>query len=291
MADAFAVDTSASAFEALSHFPLSLEELFNAGVQAAHSSAYSSRLKDCSANKKFQPFVDAVAAKGYYTGAEEGSVDYLERHAKVMSKFSAKLSAKGGAEDEAAAELKKNEGNTCISNKDCQGAIKAYSEALELSPEGPYSHIYLTNRNAHVSAIADCKSATKLNPTYVEAFSRLGLANFFLENYDTLLPRTTSALSWNRRMPRLANLFGKPKRSPRNSEEVERHRRVPGGLGGMGGLPPNLDALMQNPAIAQMAQEMMKNPALMQQALAMMGGGGGKPDPAAFAEMMKSLKK
>ena len=57
----------------------------------------------------------------------------------------------------------------------------------------------------------------------------------------------------------------------------------------MGGLPPNLDALMQNPAIAQMAQKMMKNPALMQQALAMMGGGGGKPDPA--AEMMKSMKK
>ena len=308
LANAFAIDTSASAFETLSHFPLTLEDLFDAGIQASLSSAYSNRLKDCSANKKFKPFVDAVAAKGYYSGAEEGSIDYLERHAKVLNKFSAKLSAKGGAEDEAAAESKKNEGNTCISNKDYQGAIKAYTEALELSPEGPNSHIYLTNRAAahcylkdYGSAIADCKSATKLNPTYVKAYSRLGLANFFLENYEDAIAAYSKCIelepenaatreSLRQAQAKLEEQRGQGAPSSSSSQGAPDLSALMGGLGGMGGLPPNLDALMQNPAIAQMAQEMMKNPALMQQALAMMGGGG-KPDPAAFAEMMKSMKK
>ena len=313
LAEAFAIDTSATAFEALSHFPLSLEDLFGAGVQASHSAVYSSRLQECEANKKFKPFVDAVAAKGYYTGAEEGSIEYLERHAKVMSKFSAKMNVKGNAEDEAAAELKKNEGNTCITNKDYQGAVKAYSEALEISPEGTSSHIYLTNRAAahcylkdYVSAIADCKAATKLNPTYVKAYSRLGLANFFLENYEDAVAAYTKCIelepennatkeSLRQAQAKLEERRGKVAPSSSSGQGAPDLSALMGGMGGVGGLPPNLDALMQNPAIAQMAQEMMKNPALMQQAMAMMGGGGGRgggnPDPAAFAEMMKAMKK
>jgi hypothetical protein len=80
---------------------------------------------------------------------------------------------------------------------------------------------------------------------------------------------------------------------------------------GPGGLPPGImqnpaiqkaakemmagggmDALMKNPAMMQMAQQMMQNPAMMQQAMSMLGGAGGAggaggmPDLGALAGML-----
>lgn len=69
--------------------------------------------------------------------------------------------------------------------KDYEGAEKAYSEALELSPDGPNSHVYLCNRAAalcylghHDDAVVDCQESIDLNPRYAKAYTRLGYAFF-----------------------------------------------------------------------------------------------------------------
>lgn len=309
---AFAVDLSAEAFASASHFPLSLEDLLAAGAKALPSAPYQTRLAECTSSAKFQPFVAAVAAKGYYAGVEEGSVEYLERHAKVLSKFLSKVGASSGAADERLAEDKKAEGNACIASKDYAGALRAYGEAIELSSEGPNTHVYLTNRAAahcylrnYTEAIADCEAAVALNPSYVKAYSRLGLAHFFLEDYRSAVVAYSKCVELepdnkaSRESLRQTQAKLDEKRvevAPSSSSAASSSSGMPdlaALLGGGGGLPAGLEAMMANPAIAQMAQEMMKNPAMMQQAMSMMGGAGGKggPDLAAMAAMMKGLDK
>jgi small glutamine-rich tetratricopeptide repeat-containing protein alpha len=309
---AFAIDTSPESFKALSHYPLNLEEIFAAGVTTSHSAPYASRLSECEQNKKFKGFVDAVAAKGYYAGVETDSVEYMERHAKVILKFNSKANTKGVA-DEKAAEEKKNEGNACISSKNYAGAVKAYTEAIEISPEGPSTHIYFTNRAAghcylknYREAINDCKSAIALNSSYVKAYSRLGLANFFLEDYEQAISaysvcvelepeNNASKESLRQAQAKLDEKQNKEVSAASSSSSSQGMPDLASLMGGGGGMPAGLDQLMSNPAIAQMAQEMMKNPAMMQQAMQMMQGGGagrgGAPDMAAMAQMMKGLEK
>lgn len=292
-----------------------MEDIFTAGVASTNSSTYQTRLKECSANKKFPPFLDAVIAKKYYEGVEENSIEYLERHAKVLNKFASKMSFKSNANDEMAAEEKKNEGNAFISSKNYSAAVKAYSEAIQLSPEGPNSHIYYNNRAAaycylknYKDAISDCQTSIALSPSYVKAYSRLGLAYFFLEDYQQAIEAYSQAVklepenkafkeSLRQAEAKLDESLGRDVTAPSSSSSSSSQGMpdLSSLLGGGGGLPPGLDGLMSNPAIAQMAQEMMKNPAMMQQAMAMMGGGkggaGGMPDMAAMAQMMKGLDK
>jgi small glutamine-rich tetratricopeptide repeat-containing protein alpha len=309
--NAFAIDTSVDAFSALSHYPLSLEDIFASGVAAQQSSVYASRLQECESTPKFSAFIAAVTDAKAFDGAEPGTVEYLERYAKCVTKFKTKMGAKakGGAADEAAAEEKKNAGNACISKKDYSGAVQAYSEALVISPEGPSSHMFLTNRAAaycylkqYQNAIDDCAAATALCPTYAKAYSRMGLANFFLENYEGAVAAYSKCVE-------LEPENNASKESLKQAEaklEERQVRQAPSssqGGGGMpdlaslmggGGMPGGLEALMQNPMMMQMAQEMMQNPAMMQQAMQMMGGGGGgggAPNMAAIAEMMKGMKK
>ncbi|KAI5299880.1 hypothetical protein KEM55_001268, partial [Ascosphaera atra] len=80
----------------------------------------------------------------------------------------------------------KSQGNAALSRKDYAAAINFYSKALEIAPGNP---IYLSNRAAaysasgdHQKAVDDAKAATESDPTYVKAYSRLGLAQFALGN-------------------------------------------------------------------------------------------------------------
>lgn len=82
------------------------------------------------------------------------------------------------AEDKAAAEKHKQEGNAHMTSKQYDEAIDAYTRAIERDPSNP---IYFSNRAAahssktdHLSAVADAKQAIELDPKFVRGYSRLG---------------------------------------------------------------------------------------------------------------------
>ncbi|KAJ1443441.1 hypothetical protein B484DRAFT_321612, partial [Ochromonadaceae sp. CCMP2298] len=92
---------------------------------------------------------------------------------------------------EAEAEELKFKGNAAINAKRYEEAVAAYTEALALSADGPSSHVYHSNRaaaychlNKYVEAVEDCEACLVMSPDYVKAYSRLGLANFFLERWE-----------------------------------------------------------------------------------------------------------
>jgi small glutamine-rich tetratricopeptide repeat-containing protein alpha len=308
-------------FKTNSLCPYELHDLVVAGCKASNVEPYAQALSNAQSNPKFEPFVETVSKKGYFKDVEEGSMEYLQRHAKVMMKFREKVTAKG-PNNEAAAEVKKQEGNSAIASKDYKGAIAAYSEAIDLSPSGPNTHIYYTNRAAahcylknYEASTKDCAKAISLDPLYVKAYSRLGLSYFFMENYGEAVTAYQKAVDLEPETKSLKDSLRQAKQKLDAKSAVASSSSggtsSSSGAGGLPGMPAGmpdmaalqsmmggeggLAALMKNPAVMNAAQEMMKNPAMMQQAMSMMGGmggaggAGGAPDMAAMAAMMQGM--
>ena len=70
-------------------------------------------------------------------------------------------------------------------------AYNAYSAALQLSPVGPSSHVFLSNRSAallslkrYSAAAIDARRAIALAPTFGKAHARLGQSLYFLKDYE-----------------------------------------------------------------------------------------------------------
>lgn len=204
----------------LSLKPHTLASVFRAGCAALGAKSAAEQLSELQSSEAFGQFVKVVSAKGYFKGVEEGSEGYDERMSKLVAKFRARTEAASGgpaveeagassssrsaaapptaaarsaappstgakAADEKRAEEVKGEGNKLLLAKDYEGAEKSYTEALELSPEGPNSHVYLCNRAAALcylgrndDAVVDCQEAIDLNPSYAKAYTRLGYAYF-----------------------------------------------------------------------------------------------------------------
>lgn len=191
------LDSSAD-FTDLSFSPTSLNTIFDSGVSSLDLKPYSDRLKEAKRNDKFDSFVEAVRRKGFFDGAEEGGVEYLNRQAKLIAKFQEKTasltdntSPVDKSEIEKQAEELKVQGNAAINGKKFLEAAVLYTKAIKLSPDGPNSHVYFSNRaaaychlNKYQEAVDDCQACLDLSPDYVKAYSRLGLSNFFLERYD-----------------------------------------------------------------------------------------------------------
>lgn len=140
------------------------------------------------------------AASGGPAVEEAGSSTSRAAPGDAASKGGAAAAAAGGAAAaraaappstgaKAAAEKKaeevKGQGNRLLLAKDYEGAERCYTEALELSPDGPNSHVYLCNRAAALcylgkngDAVVDCQEAIDLNPSYAKAYTRLGYAFF-----------------------------------------------------------------------------------------------------------------
>jgi tetratricopeptide (TPR) repeat protein len=102
------------------------------------------------------------------------------------------------------AEKEKTRGNSFMANRQYDSALEAYSMAIELSPCGPQSHVYYSNRAAtlcylerYVEAADDSERALQLKPTYGKAHARLGLARFFLHDYEGAIVAYTASLTYD----------------------------------------------------------------------------------------------
>jgi small glutamine-rich tetratricopeptide repeat-containing protein alpha len=145
-------------------------------------------------------------------------------------------------------------------------AIKLYTEAIELNGKNA---IYYANRaaafsqsNQHEKAIEDALKAVEINPKYSKGYSRLAHAQYCLGKYDEAVKSYEKVLELD---PNNASIT--------QSLELAKSKATGGSTrssdagsssAGAGGMPNlgNLDfaSLMNNPAIMNMAQEMMKNP-------------------------------
>ncbi len=340
----FNVLRDAATFQKQSVYPVTLAELVQSGKTALNVKPYETAVQEAKANPKFDSFVDAVVARGYFEGTTEGSVEYFERYAKLMNKFAQKTgntttaasssstpSSSGATtsnlskeEAEKQAEELKLKGNAAINAKDYPAAIAAYTEALNLSPEGPNSHVYFSNRaaaychmNKYQEAVDDCLSSVTLSPDYVKAYSRLGLSYFFLEKYQEAVDAYERAAEIEPDNKATQDSLRQARNKLKKVKAKEAEGQVAGGAGagaGLGGMP-NMAGLMGNPAMKKaldqvggpaglsnlmkdpqmmaMAQQMMKDPQMMQQAMSMLGGGGGgaggMPDFSALAGMMGGM--
>jgi len=102
------------------------------------------------------------------------------------------------------AESQKTLGNTQMANREYQSALESYSSAIGLSPNGPQSHVYYSNRAAalcylerYEEAVQDSESAIALKPTYGKAHARLGLSRFFMNNLEGSIAAYKTALSYD----------------------------------------------------------------------------------------------
>lgn len=329
MQEEFGLEDTPESFQKNSYYPVGLQDIFESGLQSTKAQTYGTAYGIAKSNPKFEPFVEVVKSKGYFDGTEPDTVEYMKRQSKLINKFKQKAASSATSTDteelEKEAEELKFKGNAAINAKDYEEAVRCYTKALELSSEGPNSHVYHSNRaaaychlNKYQEAVDDCRLCLAMQPNYVKAYSRLGLSNFFLGRYEESVDAYEKAVELEPdnkasqdSLKQARNKLRKSKAATSATTTASSGSADPlAGFGGAGGLPPGmmnnpqmksamdqiggtagLANLMKDPTMMAMAQQMMKDPAAMQRAMAMMGGGGGggMPDMSALADMMGGL--
>jgi tetratricopeptide (TPR) repeat protein len=92
--------------------------------------------------------------------------------------------------------------------KEYTRAYNAYSAALQLSPVGPSSHVFLSNRSAallslkrYSAAATDARRAIALAPTFGKAHARLGQSLYFLKDYEGAVAAYEDAIHYEPENP------------------------------------------------------------------------------------------
>ncbi|KAJ2252012.1 Small glutamine-rich tetratricopeptide repeat-containing protein 2 [Coemansia sp. RSA 455] len=166
----------------------------------------------------------------------------------------------------------KAKGNSLVVTRDYQGAIEAYTKAIDLVSDNA---VYFGNRAAAYSqngdyqeAVDDAKQALDIDPGYTKGYSRLGLAYFGMGNYedakaayekglelDPASQAMRNALETAQAKIELASSKNTDRSSaPTTSNAASAAAAAPGAGGGF-----DFASLMSNPALMNMAQSMMSN--------------------------------
>jgi small glutamine-rich tetratricopeptide repeat-containing protein alpha len=285
----------------------SVTELVLAGSEQFGSSSHKRVADDdFQSSAKFLKYLDVVKKKGAFDGMAEDSKEFKETMEKVkrayLDKFEPKKAQLSPEEAEKSAEAFKLQGNEKLGASDYQGAIALYDQAVEVSPNGPNTHIYLSNRAAaythlkdYEQAAADCSAAIALKPDFAKAHSRLAHAQLSMGMTEEAQQSAERALELDATNGVALATLDKI-RSQQQPTTTSRGRSAGGRPGGMpsgmpagfpgGGLPGGMDmaSMMNNPMVAQMmqdpqmmamAQQMASDPNAMANLMGMMGGGAG----------------
>ena len=190
-------------------------------------------------------------------------------------------------------------GNDAIAVQDYNAAVRLYTEAIELCPDGVNTHIYYSNRAAahcyltsYELAIEDCDQCIALSPNYVKGYTRLGQAYSGMKDYDNAIEAFKKCVELEPK-----NKGHKDALSQAKQKKLEHRGQQMGGSsagnggssgafdmdalkGGMPGGSGGLASMMQNPSVMKAAQDMMgksgglegmmKNPQMMKMAQQMM---------------------
>ena len=236
--------------------------------------------------------------KGKSTASTVGSSSASE--AKPSTPTLPREGEKGGPTEES--ERLKGVGNAAMQKKDYQGAVDNYTKALEIAPLNPIylsnRAAAYSAMSDHQLAKNDAELATATDPKYTKAWSRLGLARFALgdakgsmEAYQQGIEAEGNGGSEamkkgfetaKRRVEQEATSMDTDEADDTDGAGTARSTSPPAAGGAGGGMPdlgalasmlsgggaggggmPDLSAIMQNPMMRQMAQNLMSNPDMM----------------------------
>ncbi|KAG5368851.1 Small glutamine-rich tetratricopeptide repeat-containing protein 2 [Yarrowia sp. C11] len=210
-------------------------------------------------------------------------------------------------EQKAQADKLKLEGNKALSQRNFEESVDLYTQAIDIDANNA---VYYSNRAAaysqlqlHDNAIADADAAIRVDPNYSKAYSRLGLAKYASGDAQGALEAYEMGMKVEGDNVSDAMKRGYETAKKRVDEEAVTTRDAPADGAGAGGAPagfpdlgalgsmfgggagggmPDLAGLMNNPAVAQMAQKfmsdpnalsnLMSNPAVANMAQRMQGG-------------------
>lgn len=239
--------------QSMNYSPLTLPEVFRAGLKALN------------ADPKFVDFIRSLEEKNYFAGVEKNSKEYNARFQKAKDKFYSRSEhSLSGEYKFKIADRLKEKGNVLVRDKKLLDAIQMYTRALEYNPQNQF--IYANRAAAHSqrkdykNTIMDCKRALDIDPNYSKAYSRLGSAYYFLGDYNN------AVLNYGKALDLEPN-----NTSYKKDFETATKKQFDIQMQSMGGSDDMLQAISSNPMFMEMASKFMSGPgmSIMQN---MMGG-------------------
>eukprot|EP00158_Paraphelidium_tribonemae_P001558 Partr_v1_DN24541_c0_g1_i1_m19597 putative Small glutamine-rich tetratricopeptide repeat (TPR)-containing len=175
-------------------------------------------------------------------------------------------------------------------------AIDLYTQAIDLHPLNP---VYFCNRaaaythtKAYEEAVDDCEMALSIDPAHVKAYSRMAVAQLAMGDTSGCIRSCKRGLELDAGNDSLSKTLREAESKAGSGGDRGVTSPASGG-NGMGGMPDlsalaglaggagaggnggfDLASLMSNPAIMNMAQQVMSNPQMAGMLGNMMGGGG-----------------
>jgi len=186
------------------------------------------------------------------------------------------------------AEKMKTEGNNLMRAEKFTEALDMYTKAIELDGTNP---VFYCNRaashskmNNHHFAIEDCQRAIDMDPSYSKAYGRMGLANSSLEKHKEAVENFKKALEMEpdndsyKSNLQIAQDKVSTQGSPGGGSMFAGMPGMPGAGGAPGGF--DLGGFLNNPALMNMATQMLSDPNMQNMMSQMMSGGGAPPGGA-----------
>lgn len=184
--------------------------------------------------------------------------------------------------DRKTAEEEKMKGNNFMKEEKYADAIESYTRAIQIDKRNA---IYYCNRAAaytklenNTQAISDCKEALRIDPSYGKAYSRMGLAYLAEKDYEKAADCYEKALNYEPdNASYKSNLnIAREHVTKQKQQQPSSQNASSNPLAGV-----DLNSLLSNPAVMNMAQSFMQNPAMQNMFQNMMGGMGGPPSSTA----------
>jgi len=184
------------------------------------------------------------------------------------------------------AETLKNEGNIAVREERLHDAVAKYSQAIEMDGNNA---AYYSNRAAaytklgnYTGAVDDAQRALQIDPAYTKAYSRLALAYAGLNRFEEAQSQIKRALeldpgndSYQNNLRVIEARMAEAAQVGGGGGGMPGLAGLPGGLGqfaNMGGL--NLESMLSNPAMMNVAAQMMNDPNMQQMMSSLMSGAG-----------------
>lgn len=178
-------------------------------------------------------------------------------------------------EDRNEADKMKGEGNELMRSENFEKAIEMYSKAIELDSS---NQVFYCNRaaahsklNNHYAAIEDCKRAIDMDPKYGKAYGRMGLAYSSVDRHKEAVECFEEALKLepdNESYKTNLDLAKEKSAAPVTARPPFPTGMMGGGPGGM-----DLNGLLGNPALMNMATSMLSDPNMQNMMGQLMSGG------------------
>ncbi|XP_033219621.1 small glutamine-rich tetratricopeptide repeat-containing protein alpha-like [Belonocnema kinseyi] len=195
----------------------------------------------------------------------------------VMENSKPDLGPEATPEQKSEAERLKNEGNALVKADKLYEALNNYTQAIKL--DGRNAVFYCNRAAVHSKmgnfdqVIKDCQTALSIDPQYSKAYGRMGLAYSSLQKHKEAKECYKKALD-----------VEPDNESYKNNLQLAEEKIAQQGVGslGLGGAAgfPNMDlsSIISNPALMQMARQMLTDPQMQNVMSNLMSGNNEQGD-------------